>query len=96
MSCASCEKRRLMSEAKHLAQSASKVIKAAVSGDDVIASKDKQKERYLICEQCEHVSRKNGMPQGSTVLSGDKCLECGCYILAKIKFETEACPIRKW
>jgi hypothetical protein len=33
MSCASCEKRRLMSEAKHLAQSASKVIKAAVSGD---------------------------------------------------------------
>ena len=88
MSCASCEKRRLMNEAKQLAQSASKVIKAAVSGNDVIASKDKQKERYLICEQCEHVSRKNGMPQGSTVLSGDKCLECGCYILAKIKFET--------
>ena len=96
MSCASCEKRRLMNEAKHLAQSAGKVVKAALTGEQVIATQEQQKERYLICEQCDQVSRKNGMPTGATILSDDKCQECGCKVLEKIKYATEACPLSKW
>ena len=96
MGCQSCEERRLAREAKHFVQSAGKVVKAALTGEQVLATKEQQKERYLICEQCDQVSRRNGMPIGATILSDDKCLECGCKILKKIEYATEACPMGKW
>ena len=96
MGCQSCEERRLAREAKHFVQSAGKVVKAALTGEQVLATKEQQKERYFICEQCDQVSRRNGMPTGATILSDDKCLECGCKVLEKIKYATEACPMGKW
>ena len=96
MGCQSCEERRLAREAKHFVQSAGKVVKAALTGEQVLATKEQQKERYLICEQCDQVSRRNGMPTGAMILSDDKCLECGCKVLEKIKYATEACPMGKW
>ena len=96
MGCQSCEQKRMAREAKHFVQSAGKVAKAALTGEQVIATQEQQKERYLICEQCDQVSRKNGMPTGATILKGDTCLECGCKVLEKIKYATEACPLDKW
>ena len=96
MSCASCEKRRLAREAKHFVQSAGKVVKAAMTGEQVLATKEQYKARELICEQCDKVTRKNGMPSPATILNDDKCLECGCKILKKIEYATEACPLGKW
>ncbi len=97
MGCSACEQRRsAMEQAKHLAQSAGKVVKAAATGEQIFATKELQQERYLKCEQCDKAHRKNGMPTGSTILSGDRCLECGCPILRKIQFATESCPLGKW
>ena len=96
MGCQSCEERRLARDAKHFVQSASKVAKAALTGEQVIATQEQYKARELICEQCDKVSRRNGMPTGATILSDDKCLECGCKVLEKIKYATEACPMGKW
>ena len=96
MGCQSCEERRLARDAKHFVQSASKVAKAALTGEQVIATQEQYKARELICEQCDKVSRKNGMPTGATILKGDTCLECGCKVLEKIKYATEACPLEKW
>ena len=96
MGCQSCEQKRMARDAKHFVQSAGKVVKAALTGEQVLATKEQQKERYLICEQCDQVSRRNGMPTGATILSDDKCLECGCKILKKIEYATEACPLGKW
>lgn len=96
MGCQSCEQKRLARDAKHFVQSASKVAKAALTGEQVIATKEQQKERYLVCEQCDQVSRRNGMPSPATILSDDKCLECGCKILKKIEYATEVCPFGKW
>ena len=96
MGCQSCEQKRMARDAKHFIQSAGKVLKAALTGEQVLATKEQQKERYLICEQCDQVSRKNGMPTGATILSDDKCQECGCKVLEKIKYATEACPMGKW
>ena len=96
MGCQSCEERRLAREAKHFVQSAGKVVKAALTGEQVLATKEQYKARELICEQCDRVSRKNGMPSPATILSDDKCLECGCKIIKKIEYATEACPMGKW
>ncbi len=52
MGCSACEQRRsAIEQAKHLAQSAGKVVKAAVTGEQVFATKELQQERYLKCEQ---------------------------------------------
>ena len=96
MGCQSCEERRLAREAKHFVQSAGKVVKAALTGEQVLATKEQCKARELICEQCDRVSRKNGMPSPATILSDDRCLECGCKILKKIEYATELCPMGKW
>ena len=96
MGCQSCEQKRMARDAKHFIQSAGKVLKAALTGEQVLATKEQQKERYLICEQCDQVSRKNGMPTGATILGDDKCLECSCKVLEKIMYATEACPVGKW
>ena len=96
MGCQSCEERRLARDAKHFVQSAGKVAKAALTGEQVLATKEQYKARELICEQCDKVTRKNGMPSPATILSDDKCLECGCKILKKIEYATEACPLGKW
>ena len=96
MSCASCEQKRMAREAKHFVQSAGKVVKAAMTGEQVLATKEQYKARELICEQCDRVSRKNGMPSPATILKGDTCQECGCKVLEKIKYATEACPLGKW
>lgn len=96
MGCQLCEERRLARDAKHFVQSAGKVAKAALTGEQVLATKEQYKARELICEQCDKVTRKNGMPSPATILSDDKCLECGCKILKKIEYATEACPLGKW
>ena len=96
MGCQSCEQRRLAREAKHFVQSAGKVVKAAMTGEQVLATKEQYKARELICEQCDKVTRKNGMPSPATILKGDTCQECGCKILKKIEYATEACPLKKW
>ena len=96
MGCQSCEQKRMARDAKHFVQSAGKVAKAALTGEQVLATKEQYKARELICEQCDKVARKNGMPSPATILSDDKCLECGCKILKKIEYATEACPLGKW
>ena len=96
MGCQTCEERRRLREAGHFIQSAGKVVKAALTGEQVLVTKEQYKARELICEQCDQVSRKNGMPTGATILSDDKCEECGCKVREKIKYATESCPLGKW
>ena len=96
MGCQTCEQKRMARDAKHFVQSAGKVVKAALTGGQVLVTKEQYKTRELVCEQCDQVSRKNGMPTGATILSDDKCQECGCKVLEKIKYATEACPLGKW
>ena len=96
MGCQSCEQKRMAREAKHFVQSAGKVGNDALTGEQVLATKEQYKARELICEQCDQVSRKKGMPSPATILSDDKCLECGCKVLKKIEYATEVCPLGKW
>jgi len=48
-----------------------------------LTSKEKKRERRLICEKCEF----NVM---------NLCKKCGCIIPAKTKLEKSECPIGKW
>lgn len=98
MGCQSCEERRAkLEQAKHFAQSAGRVVKAAVTGEQVIATKAQQSERESYCEKCDKVKRMQPfLPVGSTICIGDTCKECGCDIKRKVMFATESCPLGKW
>ena len=60
----------------------------ASKGFPLTKSADFEK-RLNICFNCPHFSSKGRITSG-------RCLECGCFIRAKARLETEKCPIGKW
>ena len=46
---------------------------------------DKFKSRMDLCERCDLYN-----------LHSKRCKECGCFMLAKAKFNGSSCPIGKW
>ena len=46
------------------------------------------KKRLQICRDCEFYNNDN--PQNP------KCNECGCFLLVKASWASEACPLQKW
>lgn len=73
------QKLTLADKAKNFVTSAKEV---ASSGFAVV-DKEVHRQRYSICETCEH-------------LSSGQCAICGCFMKVKSKFEAMACPIDKW
>jgi len=49
------------------------------------ASKNCQKERWSICDECEHFDEPE-----------EGCKYCGCYLPHKIKDPFGDCPLDKW
>ena len=43
-----------------------------------------QKERYSVCEDCEHLT------------IAKTCTECGCFMPVKTKLLHASCPLKKW
>lgn len=41
--------------------------------------------RYAICKKCPHMKKWSKV-----------CKVCGCFLLAKVEYEAESCPIGKW
>ena len=46
---------------------------------------NKFKSRMDLCERCDLYN-----------LHSKRCKECGCFMLAKAKFNASSCPIGKW
>ena len=53
--------------------------------ESLYASSSCQKERWSICQGCEHFDE-----------SEEGCKECGCYLPHKIKDQWGDCPLDKW
>jgi len=70
---------------KSVGSAALRVAKAAVTGQQVISSKDEIDRRLSICRGCEFFQED---PM--------KCQKCGCFLNLKTRLETEHCPIAKW
>ncbi len=51
----------------------------------VVTSQTEQANRRSICQVCEHHDTVH-----------DKCNECNCFLAAKIRMATEACPLGLW
>jgi hypothetical protein len=66
-------------------KAAGRAIKAAVSGERVMADAETVAWREAICSECEFwmADRK-------------RCSKCGCHTGAKIRLSTEKCPEGKW
>jgi hypothetical protein len=54
-----------------------------LSGKKVKASEETSDVRSMICQNCE-------------MFEEERCLECGCFISAKIKIASESCPLGYW
>lgn len=54
-----------------------------------ITKKEKFDERMNICKLCEFWDNSAFNKTG-------KCKKCGCSTLAKLRMQTEKCPISKW
>ena len=52
---------------------------------DVFADNDTQKERWDICNKCEHFAYKQ-----------KRCRQCGCWMEHKIKFSASSCLVDRW
>ena len=74
---------KLSDKIANAAGAAGRVVKAAVTGEKILAPEEEVKRRLEICRTCEH-------------FTGTTCRLCGCLLKFKTKLETEACPIGKW
>lgn len=61
---------------------AREMVTFAKSGFKTVST-DEAQRRLGICQACEF-------------FTGKRCLKCGCFMIAKTKLATTACPIGKW
>ncbi len=46
--------------------------------------KEIEKERWDICKECPDLNKLN------------RCLHCGCFMKAKVKYKKASCPLAIW
>jgi hypothetical protein len=73
----------LTTQIKNAGNAAKRVISASLRGEQVYASPEEMDRRKAICANCEY-------------WKDNRCLQCGCLLKAKIKLQTESCPVGKW
>lgn len=79
--CETCGQKGIIHTIKKLAKGGKGLLKAEMGIDGV--TKDEALQRRTICEQCDR--------QDFGV-----CLECECFLAAKIQVKKEKCPLDKW
>jgi len=77
----------LQQQGKNLAKFTFEVLKEAMKGgqEKLFVGADVQKKRLDICKTCTYYDPSQG-----------RCKHCGCFLLHKVKFSLESCPIEKW
>jgi len=58
-----------------------KGLSAMISG---MVDKETSSARWDICNDCDELTARN------------RCKECGCFMVAKVKFKKAFCPLGKW
>lgn len=72
-------------QAQNLTKLIKDVILDVVSGNQIFASDEVQKQRMEICKSCEHYHEEQV-----------RCKECGCFLEDKTSYTSAVCPIHKW
>lgn len=73
----------LFTQARNLLEQAIESGKDVLNGNPLLATPEKAKARFDICETCEFFLK-------------NRCLKCGCFMDKKIHFESSKCPMNKW
>ena len=77
------ELKLLGKQIKSLKQTGTDVVKQLDVA--LFEGQDKQKERLIICKECD-----------SYVKNRDMCKECGCIMSMKTRLFAAKCPLGKW
>lgn len=70
---------------KNLSNLAAKIPRDLYQGKKVMVSDEEYDRRLDVCYLCEHYEEND-----------KRCKLCGCYVVAKAKFEVSSCPALKW
>lgn len=71
--------------AKSAVGSATQIINGMFAREDFLISDEDLKERRRICSECSSYDAEK-----------DRCLECGCLMNIKSKFNSVSCSLGKW
>lgn len=92
MTCQKCRQEWTISRVAHGAAGIAKVIVGIDKTPD-----DVEAHRLNQCANCDELRRVlSDMPKGADVMLGDTCRLCTCVIRAKVKIDSEVCPLEKW
>ncbi len=76
-------------QGKNLAKFTMSVVKDVVIGgigsDNIFVDSTVQNKRMDLCRSCEYYNK-----------SSNRCQQCGCWMIQKIKFKVSTCPIERW
>lgn len=72
-------------QGKNLAKFSFDLIKRAIQSGALMLPPEIQEQRYEICRSCEWYDETE-----------NKCINCGCFLPAKVPFAIDSCPINKW
>lgn len=73
--------------ARNLAGSVARSVASALAGQKVVATDEEQERRHDIC-------RTNAC--GRYAATSDRCLDCGCFMRAKVWLHAERCKLGHW
>ncbi len=69
--------------ARKLARDAWHAARSTAEGAPLLLESDAAAARLQVCQACPS-------------LRGDRCVECGCYMMVKAHIASMACPLDKW
>lgn len=75
----------LSQQANNLSHTIFDIFNTILNGEEVWATKDVQEERKKICISCEFYDQKQ-----------HRCIDCGCFLDAKIPLAMARCHLDKW
>ncbi len=75
----------LLKQGKNLAEFSFELIKHAIHTGALQVSDEIQNQRMEICRNCEKYDEDQ-----------IRCTECGCFLVHKVSFSIDSCPLGKW
>lgn len=80
----------LPQQAKNLSGAIFRAVRALSQGQPVRSPEQTLEARLAVCRDC-----LDSTPRSADV-KHRRCVHCGCFVFAKAKLITEACPRAKW
>ena len=77
----------LSEQGRNLVKFSFDLVKNALQSGALMVSDEIKAQRLEICKSCEWYDDNNEQ---------SKCKKCGCFVIPKVSFALDSCPVKKW